>query len=943
MAVLALQLLGFVLNIWACGATDVEVERNVTGILGEAAVLRCQYTGDEEIIISSWTQKVSGKAKILAGYHSNTPSRKNENFGIPASPSNLTVSMQVYSLEAEREYCCSFTTAEERMVECVFLTVLVRPVVQVDLEQSMENGTHYQTVTCSALSKPAAVIGWLINHSHPSSDVYSIVTTTIQNLNGTATQTSMLRFPTHLQEAGKVTCAVSHLTLPESLQTAVKVQTFVSPNVTIETSLTGEEGAELRKVICTAAGGRPAASITWDLAGDAPDGSPEITVLRDNESDTETVTSSVSIQPDQYEGETITCHVTHPKRPQEQQKTVTLPTYHLSSVRVVSPDSADVGPENETVYQVTLEAGQKNVNIALEVTGDVPRYQVTCTKENDSLPAGVEVTGSVLRLEGPVEPSQAGLYTCEASYYRHRSSVQLEIVLAPAVLQTVVSPPTIETQTWEEADHRVVECSASDAFPAANVSWDLPAGLSGTIRSSSAFQNGTHSVTSVLHLPVCPTRALTVECVVRHPALVDAEARPITLPACVAPDITVRSSTVWVEGVQYTEAECTVDSAEPAAQISWRVEGGDGDNGTSELTELLMTNRTQQNGPKTVRSLVRLPTGALSGRDIACVVEHPALKTPDRREIRIVPVGRQPSHTPPTPPPASSALGVSVGRQKASWLWLAVCEFRGDAVSVNLSWVLPENATGRTVSRSWHEGGQIRADVTYEYPLALHEGENLTCLLQNEHGSEERTLHIPLYYISSLRVLNKTTPYQRPQSDGSLVHRLALQPQLRNQRILLRAYGNVPEYNITCVRSDGSAVRTEGGALVFPSEVTQRDTGLYTCHASFCHHSASVLIQVEIASRDFDLWLMTVTCFSTATAVILILAVCLCIFCKKHGGDLSKSEAVHKKRESLAALTALLHDPCSPQLKKQASPDGKCPEYTGLVRYSIVIDVKTTV
>ncbi|XP_036393633.1 uncharacterized protein si:ch211-149e23.4 [Megalops cyprinoides] len=943
MAVLALQLLGFVLNIWACGATDVEVERNVTGILGEAAVLRCQYTGNDTIIVSSWTQTVSGKTKILAGYHFNTPSKKNENFGPLASPSNLTVSMQVYGLEAEREYCCSFTTTEERMLECVFLTVLVRPVVQVDLEQSMKNGTHYQTVTCSALSKPAAVIGWLINGRHPSADVYSIATTTIQHPNGTATQTSMLWFPTHLQEAGEVTCAVSHLTLPESLRTAVKAQTFVSPTVTIETSLTGEEGAGLREVVCTAAGGRPAASITWDLAGDAPDGSPEVTVWRDNETDTETVISSVSIQPDQYEGETITCHVTHPKHPQEQQRTVTLPTYHLSSVRVVSADAEEIGPENETVYQVTLEAGQRNVKIALEVTGDVPRYQVTCTKENDSLPAGVEVTGSVLCLEGPVEPSQAGLYTCDAFYYRHRSSVRLEIVLAPAVLQTAVSPPTIKTQTWEEADRRVVECSASDAFPAANLSWDLPAGLSRTVRSSSSFQNGTHSVTSILYLPVCLTRELTVECVVQHPALVDAEARPITLPACVAPDITVRSSTVWVEGVQYTEVECTVDNAEPAAKISWGVEGVDGDNGTSELTELLMKNWTQQNGPKTVRILVRLPIGALSGRDIACVVEHPALKTPDRREIRIVPAGRQPSHTPPAPPLASSVLGVSAGRHKASWLWLAVCEFRGDAASVNLSWVLPENATGKTVSRSWHEGGRLRADVTYEFTLALHEGENLTCLLQNEYGLEEKILHIPHYYISSLRVLNKTTPYQRPQSDGSLVHRIALQPHLRSQRILLRAYGNVPEYNITCVRSDGSVVWAEGGALVFLSEVTQRDTGLYTCHASFYHHSASVLIQVEITSKDFNLWLMTVTCFSTATAVILILAVSLCIFCKRHGGDLSKSESVHKKRESLAALTALLHDPCSPQLKKQSSPEGKCPEYTGLVRYSIVIDVKTTV
>lgn len=42
----------------------------------------------------------------------------------------------------------------------------------------------------------------------------------------------------------------------------------------------------------------------------------------------------------------------------------------------------------------------------------------------------------------------------------------------------------------------------------------------------------------------------------------------------------------------------------------------------------------------------------------------------------------------------------------------------------------------------------------------------------------------------------------------------------------------------------------EGVALVFQSELTERDEGLYTCQASFYHHTATVYIQVEVMSED---------------------------------------------------------------------------------------------
>ncbi|KAJ8368457.1 hypothetical protein SKAU_G00084850 [Synaphobranchus kaupii] len=827
---------------------EVEVEKNVTGVLGEEVVLRCQYTGQEDLIMSSWALKEGRKTKRLAGY-AQEPFSNNKDFSVPVSARNLTVSMQITSLKAEREYWCSFSTREDLWERSVFLTVLARPDVHTNVESTVENGTHYQMASCSAIAgKPAAAISWSIDSDHTKDGGFSVSETTSPHHNGTATQTSVLRFPTHLQEAAEVTCVVSHPALPEPIQEAVRVHTYVAPTVTLETRSVGE-GAELQEVSCVAAGGRPAPSITWLLSGDPPEDPPVVSMQRDEETDTVTVTSSVRLRAYLHEGENVTCVVTHPKLPWQLQETVTLPTYELSSVRVFRQESAEMHSGNEVEGQVVLPEGQKNVSFRWEAAGNVPHYQVTCARENGSLPEGVEVTGNVLYFEGPIEPLHAGIYNCQASYYSHILSVPLEIVVTPIVV--------------------------------------LPGAHGGV-------------------------------CVIEHPALVTSQTRPMTLPACESPNVTISSSSVWEENTEYTEVECSVAGGENRATISWSVEDGDCEDCASELAKSLT----------------------------ACLVGHPALRAPERREIWVPSTERGPSpslQSPVSPVPLVPIF--SVGQQKGSALWLAVCKLKRAPASVNISWVLPENSTGRTTFRSGREGRGLWAKSTYEFPLAQQEGKNLTCLIQDGHNTGERTLHIPQFYISSLRVLNKTTSYHWPLEEGPVTYRVALQAHTPGQRILLRVHGNVPQHNITCTRSDGSAVRMEGEAMAFPPEVSEKDAGLYTCHASFYHHSATVLIQVEVTSDDLQLWMLAAICFSSAAAVSLILVVSICVFCKRNGSDgaRSKHEASHRKRESLTALTSLMQDPCSPELKNPHAAGRKYTEYAELVRYSIVIDVKTTV
>nr|XP_046171961.1 uncharacterized protein si:ch211-149e23.4 isoform X2 [Oncorhynchus gorbuscha] len=933
-----LLILGFVLNVSHCldmldMEEDMEIDRNVTGILGEDIFLRCQYLGQNDITDASWKRpdsRMKRSMKKLTGYKNNKAFSKDPDFSTPASPTNLTVKMRVSTLEAQGEYTCVFATDEEEITNSMFLTVLARPDIHTEVTEDTDNATHYQSVTCSATNgKPVALIRWEINGSSPT-DNSSVGMRNTSYTNGTATVTSILRFPTHLQDQDRVTCVVQHPTLPDpTTHVTVGVETFMAPNVTIETYLVLEDGEEFWVVTCGAAGGRPRADITLVLPNREVSSMLQKEVVMDA---ADTWVRSYRFPAELHEGENITCLFDHPKFPHRELRTTTLPAFYLSAVRLLNPGLADRSNKSQAVESVVLEEGQSKTTIGLKVVGDVPRYSIVCTKEEQSLPEGVEVIGSALTLQGPMELYHAGLYECEASYYSHRASVLLDITVNPQVKQSVTVPPSIRIDVQDRLGNRFIECLAADSVPIANVSWVLPEGVSGPSWSSFTSHNGTHSVSSVLVLPACSAQELNMECVIDHSVFVLPERRQITLPVCAPPNITIQSSSEWEEDVAYTLVQCTVDSVGPAATISWSLGDRDSDNSTRQLKEGQEQDQGKPehhvNGSVTVCSVLRLPTSMFSGQNVTCVVDQLGLERPERRGILLRGL-------------ESPVMRVFVARQSRS-LWLAVCEYRGDGIRAHLSWVLPDNTTGQISFRSGYEGVRVLTNLTYEFPLALHEGQDLTCLFQNHHGlKERRTVHVPRYYISSVRLLNRTTPLDKHYGDESVIHRMSLKENFQNQRILLKVYGSVPTYNLTCHRNDGSLVQMDGGALLFQSKVTEQDAGLYTCHASFYHHKASVLIQVEVTSEDKQLMMVFIVCFSSAAAISILLIVTWCVFCKINGGDRPAS-----KRESLAPLTSLTQDLCSPELRKgkaAVTVPGGGQEYNQLLSYSIVIDARSTV
>lgn len=51
-------------------------------------------------------------------------------------------------------------------------------------------------------------------------------------------------------------------------------------------------------------------------------------------------------------------------------------------------------------------------------------------------------------------------------------------------------------------------------------------------------------------------------------------------------------------------------------------------------------------------------------------------------------------------------------------------------------------------------------------------------------------------------------------------------------------------------RSDGTAVPVKESSMVLDWEVGERDAGLYSCQASFYHHTATVSFLVEVMSEE---------------------------------------------------------------------------------------------
>lgn len=302
---------------------------------------------------------------------------------------------------------------------------------------------------------------------------------------------------------------------------------------------------------------------------------------------------------------------------------------------------------------------------------------------DEGLLAGVEVVGGRLMLRGQVGLQHAGLYDCSISYHHVRAGLKLNITVKPQGAQlspsstfTISSishqgntdiqpsfcPPTVPPTVDLQTEDGVIECSAADGVPAANMSWLLPEGVSEASWFNFSSHNGSHTVKGVLLLPDCSPWERTATCVINHPAFEEAERRSVSLPVCGAfpisgsrtfclaaefsslpptpcalihlsltarPNITVDSLTGWENGEEYMEVACSVLSVAPAAVIRWHV----GNSGRSISSQSQL--EIQADGWVSARSSVRFPSSLYSGQNLSCWVEHRSLRAPEKRTVLV--------------------------------------------------------------------------------------------------------------------------------------------------------------------------------------------------------------------------------------------------------------------------------------------------------------------
>lgn len=118
---------------------------------------------------------------------------------------------------------------------CLLHSFTARPDIQMLVKAETINGSHYQSVSCSAAGgRPRPQISWLVAGLPPSHDPFAVEVSESVHSNGTYTVSSILRFPTHLQDEDSVTCVVHHQTLPEPKLTSARVETYSKLTLTTE-------------------------------------------------------------------------------------------------------------------------------------------------------------------------------------------------------------------------------------------------------------------------------------------------------------------------------------------------------------------------------------------------------------------------------------------------------------------------------------------------------------------------------------------------------------------------------------------------------------------------------------------------------------------------------------------------------------------------------------
>ncbi|XP_051881894.1 uncharacterized protein LOC127575811 [Pristis pectinata] len=117
--------------------------------------------------------------------------------------------------------------------------------------------------------------------------------------------------------------------------------------------------------------------------------------------------------------ENVTCLISHPTIFTPLELFVRCPF----RIRIKSNSHSVKGRKNKFTFNTKDSEGI----IQVEITGFVKKVDLNCSKQNGSLPEGIELIKNNLTFKGPMKESYAGTYVCVASNQQWKLSAECEV------------------------------------------------------------------------------------------------------------------------------------------------------------------------------------------------------------------------------------------------------------------------------------------------------------------------------------------------------------------------------------------------------------------------------------------------------------------------------------------------------------------------------------
>ena len=114
------------------GEPTLEITHNITAVLGEDVYLGCRFLGESEILRAEWKRQTKTTSKRLAGFNIKG-SFGRDGFSVPDSITNLSVKVNVSSVDMEGEYICVFESGDEDYFDKAFITVVGKPIQNISV------------------------------------------------------------------------------------------------------------------------------------------------------------------------------------------------------------------------------------------------------------------------------------------------------------------------------------------------------------------------------------------------------------------------------------------------------------------------------------------------------------------------------------------------------------------------------------------------------------------------------------------------------------------------------------------------------------------------------------------------------------------------------------------------------------------------------------------